>query len=150
MEVIYQRLTYQSHQKLYLDNMERKKLSEMTQEEVKQIPDIEWGNWNPFEKKSCDTCLHLVQAVSLWCNCIPAIEKRGTRLPGVYRCDYWVPDWKHIPKKYDTVYYHEQWKNQKPNVPAKAPKEPSHSKEENISKNKQRWLKIKSYIRGLT
>lgn len=56
----------------------------------------------PFERKSCEDCTHLTQALSLWCSNEDAIKDRGTRIPGCIHCPHWAPDWKYIPKQFKT------------------------------------------------
>ena len=108
---------------------EPKKLSEMTKEEIRAIPDWLWKNWDPFDKKACDSCLHLTKALSLWCNNHEAISKRGTRLPGVHSCPYWAPNssLQKVP-------------------PANANKQTGATKLENKEHNINKWKRIKDYI----
>lgn len=45
-----------------------------------------------FERRGCDKCGHIVEAVSLWCGSGEAARARGTTFPGVRHCAYWTPD----------------------------------------------------------
>jgi hypothetical protein len=79
-----------------------KKFSEMTSAEIQAMSDEEFKAVSPFEKRSCYHCGHLKSALSWWCTCKEAKEARGTSLPGIIKCTYWIPDWKVIPKEYKT------------------------------------------------
>ena len=52
---------------------------------------------DPFEKKCCYDCGHLKSALSWWCGCKDACDYRGTNMPGVIHCAYWIPDMSYIP-----------------------------------------------------
>jgi len=79
-----------------------KKFSEMTSSEIQAMSDEEFKAVSPFEKHSCFDCGHLKSALSWWCTCKEAKEARGTSLPGVIKCTYWIPDWKVISDKWKT------------------------------------------------
>ena len=80
-----------------------KKFSEMNSSEIAEMSDGDFRSVSPFEKKSCADCGHLKKALSLWCGNEVAISARGTRIPGVIKCPYWKPDWKHINSRYKTI-----------------------------------------------
>jgi len=68
----------------------------MSQSDINKIPDDEFRAINPFLKRSCSDCGHIIQLMSLWCNSIEAHKVRGTRIPGCIKCPYWKPDLKEI------------------------------------------------------
>ena len=74
----------------------------MSYEDMRNMPQEEWRDHNPFEKKSCDTCNNLFLALSYWCGSEKAKKARGTRVPGCCFCPYWKPNWREIPKQYKT------------------------------------------------
>lgn len=77
-----------------------KLFNELSSDEIKLLSKEEYNEYSPFEKKSCGDCKHIVGYVNLWCNNADAIVLRGTSIPGIVKCPYWKPDWKHIDKKY--------------------------------------------------
>ena len=123
-----------------------KKLIQMTPEEIKNIPEPKWRTWDPFEKKSCDTCYHLKEVLSPWCTNKEAIRSRGTSIPGIYNCKFWYPELTRIPKIYQTE---ENLKVYSIPVGAKASTPPTATREENINKNRNKWAAIKQFKKKL-
>lgn len=79
-----------------------KPFKEMTSAEIKAMSTEEFNAVSPFEKHSCYNCGDLHSYVTWWCSNTKAIKIRGTRIPGIIKCTYWVPDWSVIDKKYKT------------------------------------------------
>ncbi len=76
------------------------------------MPREEFLAVSPFERKHCADCAFLVGYVNWWCRNEEAIKFRGTKIPGVVKCPFWSPDWKHIDKKYKTAengYVYSKW-----------------------------------------
>lgn len=78
-------------------------ITEQRKDELRKLSDDEWRNVTPFEKKTCADCQFCKGHVSLWCTNDDAVNDRGTRIPGVVFCPYWLPDWARVDKKYRTV-----------------------------------------------
>lgn len=67
-----------------------KNFNEMSQKEINNLTDDEWMAIPPEEKRSCYDCGHLYSALSLWCGSDDAIAARGTRIPGIIKCKWWI------------------------------------------------------------
>lgn len=79
-----------------------KDFNELTESQIRDLNKEEFKLYSPFQTKHCSNCYHLISALSFYCGNTEAIEHRGTTLPGVVKCTFWKPDWKHIPKEYKT------------------------------------------------
>lgn len=55
----------------------------MTEFLTRSIPDT--------TQRRCYDCRHLRGAISLWCISPEARRARGTAIPGVRECSYWMP-----------------------------------------------------------
>ncbi len=79
-----------------------KDFDEMSQLEIEEMRHDDFMAVSPFKKKSCYDCGNLTSALSWWCASKEAIKSRGTSIPGVIKCKFWVPDWEMIDEKYRT------------------------------------------------
>lgn len=66
----------------------------LSQDQLKAIPDEIYRNIPGGVKNSCADCGHIVEAVHLWCGSADAGKARGTRIPGVIKCQFWIPEKK--------------------------------------------------------
>ncbi len=76
-----------------------------TKDQIRRMPNDQFVNANPFVKQSCSDCVFMKSALSFWCSNKEAIKFRGTSIPGIIFCKFWMPDWSHIPKKYKIIEY---------------------------------------------
>lgn len=65
-------------------------MSQYTAKQLKDMTKDQYMALNPYDRKACFDCKFCVGFVNLWCRNEDAIKVRGTQIPGVMLCPFYV------------------------------------------------------------